>query len=89
MKAKILVYALPALILTTIHLAMAQQAAKVPRIGFLVPGSQSAYSTHIEAFRQGLLDLGYTEGKTSRLSTDTPKTISIHLPLNWSALRLM
>ena len=35
MKAKILVYALPALILTTIHLAEAQQA-KVHRIGYVV-----------------------------------------------------
>jgi hypothetical protein len=30
MKAKILVYALAALILTTIHLAQAQQTKKVP-----------------------------------------------------------
>jgi putative tryptophan/tyrosine transport system substrate-binding protein len=73
MKAKILVYALPALILTTIHLAMAQQAAKVPRIGFLVPGSQSAYSTHIEAFRQGLRDLGYTEGKNIAIEYRYPE----------------
>ena len=35
MKAKILVFALPALILATIHLAEAQQATKVPRIGCL------------------------------------------------------
>ena len=33
MKAKILVYALPALILATIHLAEAQQPKKIPRIG--------------------------------------------------------
>ena len=39
MKAKILVYALPALILATIHLAEAQQPKKIPRIGFLVAGS--------------------------------------------------
>jgi ABC-type uncharacterized transport system substrate-binding protein len=43
--------------------AQAQQPRRTPRIGFLVPGSQSAYSTHIEAFRQGLRDLGYIEGK--------------------------
>jgi hypothetical protein len=35
MKAKILVYALPALILATIHLAEAQQPTKVRRIGWL------------------------------------------------------
>jgi putative ABC transport system substrate-binding protein len=43
--------------------AEAQQAKKIPRIGFLGPGSLSAYSTQIEAFRQGLRDLGYIEGK--------------------------
>ena len=59
MKAKILVYALPALILATIHLAEAQQPKKIPRIGYLT-GVGSAPN---EAFRQGLRDLGYIEGK--------------------------
>ena len=63
MRAKILVYALPAFILTTIHLAEAQQPAKVPRIGFLGVTSPSTISARIEAFRQGLRELGYVEGK--------------------------
>ena len=44
MKAKILVYALPVLILATIHFAEAQQSAKVPRIGYLSGASLSAIS---------------------------------------------
>src|SRR5215831_4236776 len=61
MKAKIIVYALLALILTTIHLAEAQQpAGKIPRIGFLTGGG-NPFS--FEAFRQGLQNLGYIEGK--------------------------
>jgi putative tryptophan/tyrosine transport system substrate-binding protein len=63
MKAKILVYALPVLILATIHLAEAQQPTKVPRIGYLQGGSLAASTHRIEAFRQGLRDLGYVEGK--------------------------
>ena len=63
MKAKILVYALPALILTTIHLAEAQQTAKVPKIGYLNAGSPSTNPARIEAFRQGLRELGYVERK--------------------------
>ena len=43
--------------------ADAQQQAKVPRIGFLVASSASFYSSRIEAFRQGLRELGYVEGK--------------------------
>ena len=44
-------------------MAEAQQAGKVWRIGFLSARSQSFESTRIEAFRQGLRELGYVEGK--------------------------
>ena len=40
-----------------------QQPSKVPRIGFLNATSASVESTRIEAFRQGLRELGYIEGK--------------------------
>jgi putative tryptophan/tyrosine transport system substrate-binding protein len=63
MKAKILVYALTALILTTIHVAEAQQPEKVPLIGYLRQGSPTSARSEDEAFRQGLRDLGYVEGK--------------------------
>jgi len=43
--------------------ANAQQPAKVPRIGFLIGTSPSTISDRIEAFRQGLRELGYVEGK--------------------------
>jgi len=39
----------------------AQQPAKIPRVGFLGPGGRT--SPTFEAFRQGLADLGYVEGK--------------------------
>ena len=38
-------------------------AKKVPRIGYLGATSLSAISARIEAFRQGLRELGYVEGK--------------------------
>ena len=45
------------------HVAPAQQIAKaVPRIGFIV-SSGNASSPQLEAFRSGLHDLGYSEGK--------------------------
>ena len=43
--------------------ADAQQPPKVPRIGFLGPNSPSTNPARIEAFRQGLRELGYVEGK--------------------------
>src|SRR5262245_20613963 len=63
MKAKILVYALPALLLATIHLAEAQELKVVPRIGYLSPVSPSRDSTRREVLQQGLRELGYKEGK--------------------------
>ena len=45
--------------------AQAQQPKKIPRIGFLGSLSASASSdqSHAEAFRQGLRELGYVDGK--------------------------
>ena len=43
--------------------AEAQQAKKVPRIGYLSGTSSSATLARVEAFRQGLRELGYVEGK--------------------------
>ena len=41
----------------------AQEPTKTPRIGFLIAGSRSSISLNLEAFRKGLRDLGYVEGK--------------------------
>src|SRR5262249_42697320 len=43
--------------------ASAQQPTKVPRIGYLGGISPFSNPTRIEAFRQGLRELGYIEGK--------------------------
>ena len=43
--------------------AQAQQPTKIPRIGFLIVTSPSDISARIEAFRQGLRELRYVEGK--------------------------
>ena len=44
--------------------AQAQQPGKIPRIGYLSGGGNpDTPGTQVEAFRQGLRDLGYIEGK--------------------------
>jgi ABC-type uncharacterized transport system substrate-binding protein len=63
MRAKILVYALLAFILATIHLAEAQQPTNIPRIGYLSTAIPDVESPRVEAFRQGLREHGYIEGK--------------------------
>src|SRR5450759_3679045 len=40
-----------------------QELRKAPRIGFLTRAADASVSTQIDAFRQGLRDLGWVEGK--------------------------
>jgi len=44
-------------------IAEAQHPTKIPRIGYLEGGPLSAHAARIEAFRQGLRELNYVEGK--------------------------
>ena len=63
MTSKIVICSLLTFFLLTVSLAQAQQTGKVPRIGYLAATSLSANAVRIEAFRQGLRELGYVEGK--------------------------
>ena len=54
---------LTAALLTTPILTEAQQSSKLARIGFLSNASPAAISARTEAFRQGLRELGYVDGK--------------------------
>lgn len=64
MFRKIFVWLLTTVLLTTAAFsAHAQQTTRTPRIGFLFVSALSSNSARIEAFRQGLRELGYVEGK--------------------------
>jgi putative ABC transport system substrate-binding protein len=60
MTGKILIWLLATVLLTT-YPADAQQPKKVPRVGILFIGGRD--QPHLEAFKQGLRERGYTEGK--------------------------
>jgi putative ABC transport system substrate-binding protein len=62
MNKKIIAAVLAAVVLSSAHLSEAQQAKKVYRIGYLDGTSPAASAARIEAFRQGLRELGYIEG---------------------------
>jgi putative tryptophan/tyrosine transport system substrate-binding protein len=53
------------LLAASLGTAAAQPAGKVPRVGYLIAGSHSDPQRQrlLEAFRQGLLELGYVEGQ--------------------------
>jgi putative ABC transport system substrate-binding protein len=61
---RLLLWLLTALLFTPVHNAEGQQLKNVPRIGYLTVASPSAMATWTEAFRQGLRDLGYVEGRS-------------------------
>jgi len=62
MSGKICFWLLATALLTTAPPITAQQPTKIPRIG-LLGASASTNPARNEAFRQGLRDLGYVEGK--------------------------
>src|SRR5215475_6090584 len=64
MKKKIIVLTLCATLLAFCLPAEAQQAGKVPRIGYVsATGDPSNPGPNVEGFRHGLRDFGYVEGK--------------------------
>jgi putative ABC transport system substrate-binding protein len=56
-----------AFLLVSIHPALAQERRKIPRVGLLFTVSMSSAAERIEAFRQGLRELGYIDGANIRL----------------------
>ena len=62
-KASVLSILVVAVLLADGVIAQAQEPAKIPRIGFLAAIPFSALAARTEAFRQGLRELGYAEGK--------------------------
>jgi putative ABC transport system substrate-binding protein len=63
MTKKIVLLALCSLLLAPCSAVDAQQAGKVPRIGFLDPSTASGMAVLVDSFRQELRKLGWIEGK--------------------------
>ena len=63
MRKNVILLALCAMLHALCYSVWAQQVARVPRIGFLSATSPTIISTRVEAFRQGLRELGYIEAK--------------------------
>ena len=90
MKRKVTVLTLCALLLGLCASAEAQQPKKIPRIGFLLAPSRSAVAESLEAFRQGLRDLGYVEGQNITIEyryARESSTVCLNSRLNWFVSR--
>src|SRR5262245_36366430 len=59
---------------------LAQPASKIPKIGFLSQTTREGAVTLVDAFRQGMRELGYVEGKTFVLETRFAEGHSERLP---------
>jgi putative tryptophan/tyrosine transport system substrate-binding protein len=66
MAKKTIVFLMIGLAFVSVHVAEAQQPKIVPRIGYLSSGDLST-EPRLAAFRRGLRDLGYIEGKNIRV----------------------
>jgi putative ABC transport system substrate-binding protein len=64
MRKVLICLALSTMLLALSLPAQAQQAKKIAKIGYLVPGTPAAHAINFQAFRQGLRELSYVEGKT-------------------------
>ena len=80
MNPKPFLWLLTAALLLPIHRAETQQPAKVPRIGFLSAVSPSTISARLDAFRQGLRELGYVEGENIVIEWRSAEGKSDRLP---------
>ena len=74
-------FALCAMLFALCVSAQAQQPTKIPRVGFLTATSLSAVSSRIEAFRQGLRERGYVEGKNIVIEYRSVETKADRLPV--------
>jgi putative ABC transport system substrate-binding protein len=77
-KRRVFAFCFGALLFAFCPAAVAQQAKKVPRIGYLGTGSRS--SADVEAFQHGLRDLGYIEGQNITIEYRSSEGMAERLP---------
>jgi putative ABC transport system substrate-binding protein len=81
MRKRVFGLALGAMLFALCPSTEAQQPTKVARIGYLSANSASTNPTRIEAFREGLRELGYAEGKNivieSRYADGKPDRVPV------------
>jgi ABC-type uncharacterized transport system substrate-binding protein len=80
MNKKVVTILVATLILSFAFSVRAQQPGRVPRIGFLIASSPSAMAPRLDAFQQGLRELGYVEGKNLVIERRHADGKSDHLP---------
>ena len=73
LRNSIIQFGLAAMLVSLSFAVEAQQPAKLPRIGYLTAANISAIPHRIEAFRQGLREVGYFEGQNILIEWRSPE----------------
>lgn len=73
LRNSIIQFGLAAMLVSLSFAVEAQQPAKLPRKGYLTAANISAIPHRIEAFRQGLREVGYFEGKNILIEWRSPE----------------
>ena len=81
-RRRFLLTALAGALAAPLGMATAQPPQKMPRVGYLNPGSSSdpLRQRRLEALRQGLRELAMWKGRTSLSSPDGPRATMIGTP---------
>src|SRR5260370_31514719 len=66
--------------MTIAPISIHPQQKAIPAIGFLGAASPGPYTPYVVAFREGLREAGYVEGKTLRSNTAGPSSAMIGCP---------
>jgi putative tryptophan/tyrosine transport system substrate-binding protein len=89
MKRKIINLALCAVLFALCSSVESQQPKKIAKVGYLAPSTPAAAAHLVEAFRQGLRELGYVEGKNFVLELRHGEARAERLPeLAWELVGL-
>ena len=80
MSKKAIVVLLVGLALASVHLAHAQEPAKISRIGYLAGTSAAGECLALRHFGKGCGHLAMSKGRTLPLSPDTRRASLISLP---------
>src|SRR5262249_53091945 len=81
MRNRLVCLALSAVFLSLSGTARAQPSKKIPRIGFLIASSAGSQEPRIQAFKQGMRDLGYIEGQNVQIDLRSGEGKSELLPV--------
>jgi len=71
---------LASLLLATVYIAAAQEEHQVPLVGFLTASPPSVNSERVQAFLQGLHDLGYVDGQNLKIAYRSAEGRAERLP---------